>query len=147
MSVKLIALLAAATAGVFMALQGALNARLSKAVGLLEATFFVHAIGIIFILVLFFFGLGKGSFAKYAEAPWYVYIGGVLGVAIIYGVVRAIPQVGVAPATTAIIIAQVSTAAFIDHFGLFGLQQMEFTWLKGLGLILLAAGGYVLLRN
>ena len=56
------------------------------------------------------------------------------------------PLVGVAPATTAIIVGQVATAALIDHLGLFGMEKLGFEWLNGLGLLLLAAGGYLLLR-
>ncbi|MGI5876862.1 MAG: DMT family transporter [Dethiobacteria bacterium] len=141
MSKNIFALLIAALAGSAMAFQGSLNAALGKVVGLLEATLIVMVIGTITALVaLYPLGLGKGNLAKIAEAPWYQYLGGLLIVLITYAVVVSIPRVGVANATTAIIAAQVTTAALIDHFGLFGLEAIPFSWWKVLGLVLLAAG-------
>jgi transporter family-2 protein len=123
-----------------------LNTALSKAVGLLETTFVVHITGTILLVVLLFgLRMGKGNLSALAEAPWYAYLGGVVGVAIIYLVAASIPDVGVANATTAIIVGQVLTAIIIDHFGAFGLEQMNFGWNQILGLVLLAIGGKLLL--
>jgi transporter family-2 protein len=141
-------LIIAATAGLLMAVQGSMNSALGKVTGVLEATFLVHAIGAVFALALLLFGLrsASGGLDAWHDAPWWAYLGGIVGVGLTYGVARAIPEVGVAVATTAIIIGQVSTAALIDHFGLFGLEQVGFDWVKGLGLAFLAAGGYCLLK-
>ncbi len=139
-------MLVALLAGLAMALQGSLDSLLGKAVGLLEATFVVHVTGTLTVVVgLFVLGLGKGSLLKIAGAPWYSLVGGVLGVLIVYGVVFSIPKLGVAVATTAIIVGQVSTALAIDHFGLFGLEKIPFSWVKGAGLLLLAAGARLML--
>ncbi|MEW6573946.1 MAG: DMT family transporter [Bacillota bacterium] len=139
-------LLLAASSGAVMAVQGSVNALLGKISGLWEATFVVHAVGTAFagLLVLC---LRCGGFSRLGQAPWYAWTGGVLGVLIIYGVARAIPKVGVAPATTAIIIGQVLTATIIDHFGLFGLTRLPFTYSRILGCLLLAAGAWFLLRE
>lgn len=146
MGYHLIAMLVALLAGLAMALQGSLNSLLGKAVGLLEATFVVHVTGTLTVVVgLFVLGLGKGSLLKIAGAPWYSLVGGVLGVLIVYGVVFSIPKLGVAVATTAIIVGQVSTALAIDHFGLFGLEKIPFSWAKGAGVLLLAAGARLML--
>lgn len=146
MEIPLFALLIAALAGIAMALQGSLNAVLGKVIGTLEATFIVHAVGIAVILIaLYLFRLGTGEIALIKEAPWYTYLGGVLGVLIIFGVVLSIPRAGVANATTAIIIGQLITAQVIDHCGLFGLEKVPFSLWKALGLALLALGGYLML--
>ena len=73
-------------------------------------------------------------------------VGRGLGVAIIYTVAASIPKVGAASATTAIITAQVLTACIIDHFGLFGLKAVSFTWSRWVGGALLAAGAWFILR-
>jgi len=146
MHLALIPLLLALAAGVTMALQGSLNTVLGKVVGLLEATFYVHVIGTVALVVLLLFGLGQGNLGRYAQAPWYVYLGGILGVAIIYLVQASISRLGVAIATTAIVVGQVSTALLIDHFGLFGLRAIPFTWWKLLGLIFLATGAKLMLN-
>jgi transporter family-2 protein len=143
---NLMALLLAFVSGVLMAVQGSLNTALSKVVGLLETTFVVHITGAILLVVLLFgLRMGKGNLTALSEAPWYAYLGGVVGVAIIYLVAASIPEVGVANATTAIIIGQVLTAIIIDYFGAFGLEQMSYGWNQILGLLLLAIGGKLLL--
>ncbi|MDU2065602.1 MAG: DMT family transporter [Sporomusaceae bacterium] len=132
--------------GILMAVQGSLNAALGKVVGLLEAAFIVHATGLIVLSVaLFGLRLGKGAFSL-PNVPWYLYLGGLLGVLIVYLVAASIPNVGVGTATTAIIIGQVLTALVIDHFGLFGLEENHFVIRQGVGLVLLAIGGKLLLQ-
>jgi bacterial/archaeal transporter family-2 protein len=146
MKLNLFAILMAALAGSVMAIQGTINAALGKIVGLLEATLIVMVIGVITALIaLYPLGLGKGSMSKISEAPWFTFLGGLLIVIITYAVAASIPKVGVATATTAIVAAQVSTAVIIDHFGLFGMQAIPFSWWKILGLVLLAAGTRIML--
>jgi transporter family-2 protein len=143
-----LALLLAALSGILMAVQGSVNAGLSKAIGILESNLFVHISGTLLLLcLLYILKLGKGNFTMYTEAPWYAFLGGVVGVGIIYLVVASIPRVGVANATTAIIVGQVLAALIIDHFGLFGLQRMPCNWCQLLGLGLLALGAKLLLRH
>jgi len=147
MSGNILALSLALVSGVLMAIQGSLNTALSKVVGLLEATFIVHVTGtIILILLLFVFPMGKGDLYALFEAPWYAYLGGVVGVGIIYLVVASIPEVGVANATTAIIMGQVLTAIIIDHFGAFGLEKIAYGWNQIIGLIFLVIGAKLLLQ-
>ena len=146
MSLHLLAFLLAARAGSTMAVQGTLNASLSKIVGLLEATLIVMAVGLVTaLLAIYPLGLGKGNLGKFMEAPWYTFLGGVLIVLITYGVAASIPRIGVANATTAIVTAQVGTATIIDHWGIFGMKAIPFSWWKILGLALLAAGTRIML--
>ena len=146
MTSVLLALLVAAAAGITMAVQGTLNAVLSKVVGLLEATLVVHIVGTaISLAALLTIRYGSGGLSMIKEAPWYTYLGGALGVLIVVGVAFSLPRAGVANATTAIIIGQVATAMLIDQLGLFGLERMPISWWNGLGLALLAGGGYFML--
>lgn len=138
----------AALSGAAMALQGTLNAALGKVVGIMESTLIVHVVGTITtLLIMLVMGLGLSNLGKMAQAPWYVYLGGVLNVAIIYAVVRSIPQIGVGNATTAIIVAQVSTAILIDCLGAFGMKKYEFHYIDLLGIALLAIGAKILLME
>lgn len=146
-SFPLMAYVIAFIAGSVMAVQGSLNSALSKIIGLLEATFIVHVVGTLITLVLLLgFRLGEGGLSQILKVPSYLYLGGLLGVFIVYAVVASIPRLGVAVATTVIIVGQVATALLIDHFGLFGLKEVPFTWWKVLGLILLAAGAGIMLN-
>ncbi|NMB02868.1 MAG: DMT family transporter [Firmicutes bacterium] len=143
----MMSLLLAALSGLLMALQGSLNTALGKVVGLLEATFVVHVVGSLVSLSLLIAGLGKGNLLDFKAAPWYTYLGGLLGVAIAYLVVASMSKVGVASATTAIILGQVITAAVVDFFGWFGLEPVPFSIWKGLGILLMAGGAWLLLSH
>lgn len=143
----LFALVLALLSGVAMALQGSLNAALAKIIGLLQATLVVHLTATITVIFLLLFPLSPGSLGEIAQAPWYLLLGGIIGVLITYGVVVSIPRAGVALATTAIIVGQVTTALIIDHWGLFGLEKIPFTWWKALGLVLLASGACLMLKS
>ena len=146
MKLDILALLLAALAGSIMAIQGTLNASLGKIVGLLEATLIVMIIGLVTAFVaLFPLGLGHGNIFKFTGAPWYSFMGGMLIVLITYAVAASIPKIGAANATTAIVAAQVTTAFLIDHFGLFGLQAIPFSWWKAAGLALLVVGTRLML--
>lgn len=139
-------LLLAAAAGSAMAVQGTWNAALGKILGIWQSTLLVHVIGLVTVLlIILFLGVGWGSFSKIGTVPYYALLGGVLNVIIIYAVVKTIPAVGVGNATTAIIVAQISTAVLIDSLGVFGMKKIGFQYLDILGIVLLAVGARILL--
>lgn len=133
-------------AGLLMAVQGTLNGLMGKIIGTWEGNLIVHVIAtfLIFILVLAV-GVGDGDFAKWRQVPWYGYLGGVINVAIIYGVMASIPKLGASVATTAIIAGQLGTAMIIDWLGWFGMEKTAFSWWQILGLLLLVGGGRLML--
>lgn len=145
---ELVFLLIAGLAGALMAVQGCLNSYLGKKLGLIPATFGVQLLGAITVGLLFLFLSKKNSLlAEITEIPPYYWLGGPLGVAIIYGVAVAIPKVGVGNATTGIIFCQLLTAYLIDHFGLLNQETIPFTGWKILGLLLMVGGAFLLLRR
>ena len=130
-----------------MALQGTLNAALGKVIGVWESTFIVHAVGTVVVaLLLFGFKLGHGNWGMVNQAPWYNYLGGILNVLIIFGVVFCIPKVGVGNATAVIVMLQILTAVVIDHFGFFGMEKIACKWWDLVGVVLLGIGAKLLLR-
>lgn len=133
-------LILAAIAGLTMALQGSLNSMLGKKIGIFEASFIVHLTAAIILIIILLLNINKGNIQAWKDAPWYLYLGGVLGVIISYTVIVSIPELGVAVTTTAIVAAQVSTACLLDHVGAFGLDKIPFSWTKFLGIIFLAIG-------
>lgn len=147
MSANWIYLLLAAVAGSAMAFQGAINALLGKVVGMLESTLIVQLIGSLTAFILIYlFHLGKGSLGMMPQAPWYAYLGGLLNVLILFGVVFSIPKLGVGSATTAIVVLQLLTAVMIDHFGMFGVDRSPCRWLDLVGIAMLGGAAKILLR-
>ncbi len=144
---NIVALVIAAVSGILMAIQGSLNTALGKVVGLLTGTFVVHIVGSVFTLLLLVLNVEAVKWNMLGKAPWYSYLGGIIGVGIVYGVITSIGRVGVAAATTAIIVGQVSMAAVVDHFGLFGLTAIPFNIWKGVGIGLMAVSAWLLLHK
>lgn len=135
----------AAAAGAAMAFQGTFNTAMTKVLGIWQSTFIVHLLGLVTTLIfLLALKIGPGQFAKITEVPWYAFLGGVLNVLIIFTVVKAISQIGVGNATTAIIVVQIVTALIIDHLGAFGMKKYPFHYWDLLGVILLAVGARIL---
>lgn len=133
--------------GVMMAFQGTINSALGRHSGLWETSFFVHIIGAAILLAGLFIKVGFRNIENALKAPWYLFLGGPLGVLIIYGVAYSIPKIGAAPTTTWIIIGQVLSACMIDHFGLFGLKTVDFGIIRIAGIALLAIGGWLILKK
>lgn len=137
--IAIIPLLLAAMAGSLMAVQGTFNSALGKIIGFLESTFTVHLTGTILAGAILLFA-GNGHFSKASLVPWYAWLGGVIGVGIVLGVIGSMTKLGVGLATTAIVAAQLFTAYLIDHFGWFGVEQIPFNIYKFIGIVLIAVG-------
>ncbi len=143
---RLVAVLITITAGMFMAIQGSLNSLTSRFIGYLNATFLIHVVGTLAAgsLVLFY---KEQNWEKLHLIPWYGWLGGLLGVCIVFGVIRGINSLGVGTATTIIVAAQLLTAYIINHFGLFGMEKCPFSYLKALGILLVSIGIKLLLNK
>ncbi len=135
----------AALAGAVMAVQGSMNAGLSKIAGLWEMVLLVHVLGTLVVGLIILTPFAGSHIGRLTEAPLYLWLGGPAGVFIVYSVARSIPRIGVTAATTSIIVAQLSAAAIIDHLGLFGLEKMTFHPVRLLGVALMGGGAYILL--
>ncbi|MGE5397938.1 MAG: DMT family transporter [Chitinophagales bacterium] len=135
-------------AGAAMAVQGTMNSVLGKIIGIWESTLAVHVTGLAVVLIIMLVGgTGFSGIQRLGQAPWYVYLGGLLNVIIIFTVVKSMPQIGVGNATTGIVFAQILTAVLIDKFGLMGVNRYPFRWVDLLGIALMAAGTRVLLKQ
>ncbi len=75
-------------------------------------------------------------------SEWYLYIGGVLGVAILATPIFLIPRIGATSTLTALVVGQLFLALIIDHFGLFSFPKIEINLTRIMGIALLVAGAF-----
>jgi transporter family-2 protein len=136
----------AALSGAIMALQGTLNSQLTQKSSLLSSTLAVHIIGTVTALAALLIWRSPVAKYKWLQIPWYLYLGGILSVAIVALVALSISKIGVCNATTAIIIGQVGIAVIIDHFGFLGVQKIAWNPWQLLGLAFFAFGAKLLFR-
>ncbi len=135
----------AVIAGAIMSIQGVFNTRVSEKIGIWESNVFVQGTAFIVALLIMLI-LGNGSFSSLSSVDNRIYLtGGILGVAITATVMLAVGKLSPTLAVSAILVAQLITAALIDAFGLFGTPKTPFGWNKYVGILLLI-GGIVLFK-
>jgi transporter family-2 protein len=145
---RTVAVVVAAVVGGVVVTQGPLNSTLARSVGGLEAT--VIALGISFTTVLAASVLtgGLGGLRDVGGAPWYAVIGGGLAGALFLGsLVWTVRALGVGGVTAVTIGAQLGLAIVIDHYGWLGVDRSPITTAKVIGVVLLAIGTWLVIRD
>lgn len=126
-------------AGLFMSVQGVFNTRLSEKIGLWETNTIVQGIGFALTLVIMIF-IGKGDIKNISTANKLYLLGGPLGAAIIFTVMCGMSKLGPTYAVSAILIAQLVSAALIEAFGLFDSNKSHFGMGKIIGAAIMLIG-------
>ena len=126
-------------AGAAMSFQGVINTRLGERIGLYESNVFVQGTAFLLSLIALWL-LGKGRLGEIVKMPWYLWMGGVLGLVITMTVMMGIKELSPTVAIATILIAQLLAAALIDAFGLIGTEKVPFAWNKYVGMALLIGG-------
>src|SRR5256884_4275865 len=122
--------------------------RLGERIGVLEALAFSTALtaGIAVVILL----LARASLAGFERAvhqPWWMLLGGVMGLVIVFSITYAGPRIGVTATVGILIAGQLAMGAVIDRWGLFGSEQIALHWSRLIGLALLAGGAALSLRR
>lgn len=85
----------------------------------------------------------RPEFRAITELPKFYLLGGVLFVLYIGSITFSAPLIGLSNAVLMVLIGQLLSAAFIDHFALFGALQSQISTKRVLGLVLMVAGAYL----
>ncbi|MBC2580927.1 DMT family transporter [Clostridium sp. DJ247] len=126
-------------AGVSMSFQGVFNTRLGDKIGQWETNAFVQGTGFILTLIVLFM-FGKGNLKNIKNANKLYLLGGLLGVIIIFTVMQGIKSLGPTCSIAVILVAQLTSAALIDAFGLFDTPQVKFGITKLIGVAVMIVG-------
>jgi transporter family-2 protein len=128
-------------AGLAGSIQVAVMGRFGGRIGVIEALTFATCIQLVLSLaILLVARLGPGGLGDAFRAPAWMWLGGVMGLTVVFTITFAQPRIG-ATATIGILIAgQLVMGAVIDRYGLFGVDQIGITWPRALGIGLLGVG-------
>ena len=131
----------AIAAGAMLPVQFGINAQLANWVGSpLRATLVSFAVGTL-VLVAATLVFARGWPAdRVAEAPWWVWLGGILGAFYVLGSVVTAPKLGAAALFAFILAGQAIASLAVDHFGWVGFEENPVTPGRLLGMALVAAG-------
>jgi len=132
----------AVVAGAMLPFQFGINSVLARYVdGSARASlvsFVVGALALLAAVLVFFRGVPSAERA--ADAPWWVWVGGLLGAFYVLGSVVTAPKLGAATLVALILAGQAAASLTVDHFGLVGFEENPITPGRLLGIALVAAG-------
>jgi len=138
----------AVLAGTMIAAQGVVNGRMAFHMGgPMQAAFISFTIGWIALLALnLAFGNRLPVLEAVGAAPWWAWLGGLMGAVVVTLAAFAVPRIGVATYVSAFIAGQLTAALFYDHFGILGQAVREITPLRLLGVLFMGIGVYLIRR-
>lgn len=131
-------------AGVLQGVMVSLNAQMGNYFGLFGVCFFVH--GIALVLLLGQLALQKQRL-HFRGAPWYVYLVGAMGIAIVASSSWCTLHVGATAFMALSTAGQLVSSALIDRYGLFGMPAVRISKKQLPGYLLVAAGVLLVVLN
>ncbi|MDH3463371.1 MAG: DMT family transporter, partial [Acidimicrobiia bacterium] len=97
-------------------------------------------VGLIFLLSR------QGNLSGIGEVPWWALLAGLMGIIIIGSLSITVANLGVGKALTLFTATSIIAAAVIDQFGLLGATLKTVDLSRGLGIVLLLAGTWLVVR-
>lgn len=135
--------------GIALTFQTAINTQLREYVqSPLQAALFSFVIGTILLCFLVFFqNSAKPNFSQIISMPWYLWLGGCLGVYAISISLFAAPKLGLLTLSGLIIFGQIITSMILDQFGLLGVEKTPINWQRFLGGVVIFIGVLLTLQR
>jgi transporter family-2 protein len=141
-----LALLLTAAAGGLIALQAPINAGLGKSTGGLPAALVSFAVGSVALAVIVVLSGKAGGLSSTFDVSWYYLLGGLLGAVYVTNALIAVSVIGAGGVAAATVTGQLTASVVIDRLGLFGLDQVALSPERLLGVGLLMAGTFLVVR-
>ncbi len=135
-----------ACGGLAVAIQPSINARLAQKVGSYESSLISFAVGTVAMLIIVMIA-GRGNMRGVSAVSWWELTGGLLGAYFVTMTIVAVPRLGTLSVMSIIIAGQLITGALLDQFGAFGMRQVPFTSVRGVGILLLFIGAGLVIRR
>lgn len=135
--------------GVAMAFQTAINAQLREHLhSPLQAAFLSFLVGtIILALLVYFQSTAKPTLGELSQIPWFLWIGGFLGVYAISMSIYTAPKLGFLTFSGLVIFGQLTISILLDHFGWLGTEKIPVNWQRLLGSIVIFIGVLLTLQR
>jgi bacterial/archaeal transporter family-2 protein len=101
-------------------------------------SFFVGTVALFVLSLVIWRPLPSGD--RIAGAPWWVWIGGLLGAFYVVGSVVTAPRLGAATLIALVVAGQAVASVLVDHFGMVGFKEHHATPGRIAGMALVVAG-------
>jgi transporter family-2 protein len=141
-----VAVLLTALVGGLIALQAPINAELGRATGSLPAALVSFLVGTVVLLLIVILSGHTGGVTSAFDVRWYYLIGGVLGACYVTVALISVRSIGAGGVAAATITGQLTAAVVIDRLGVLGLERTALTVPRLIGVGLLLAGTFLIVR-
>ncbi|MFN2611932.1 MAG: DMT family transporter [Solirubrobacterales bacterium] len=143
---KGIAVVCMAVVGGMIALQAPINAGLGKATGGIGAAFVSFLVGTIVLAAILVLSGKAGGLGQAGNVPWYYLIGGLLGAAYVFTALSLVGTIGAGGVAAATVTGQLTLSVVLDRLGVLGLEEVPLSVERVLGVALLLAGTFLVVR-
>lgn len=138
----LFAIVGAGSAGSFLAIGSAANARLKQTLqSAIAAAAINFLVGFSILAILIASGLFElPNFQQFAIVPWWAFLGGLLGATFVSLSTLTVPKLGLTTATLAVVCSQMIMSLVVDQFGWLGVpvHPLNFSRVFAITLLMVA---------
>ncbi len=148
-SILVVSVFAALGAGCVMSLQPAVNGKLAtQCTHPLQASLVSFGTGFLALAVVaFFLRTGLPSIGNLVELPWWAWTGGLLGTYMVTVSLLVAPRLGATRWIALVLTGQILLSLALDHFGLVGYQEQRINLPRIIGVLAVALGVVLVMRN
>ena len=128
-------------AGCVLPVQAGVNARLAEWVGgPVRAALVSFVVGLLALLALVLLFYRTRSTGSLGEAPWWLWVGGLLGAVYVVAAAVTAPRLGAATLVVLVVAGQAVMGLVVDHFGWVGFPEEPVSAGRIAGVVLLGVG-------
>jgi transporter family-2 protein len=135
-------------AGMGIPLMAALNGGLGQRLGSpIAAGAVLFGLALFVTLLVWSLVGGRVPMERFAQARWFLYMGGLFVAFYVLSITQIAPSFGVANAVSFVLLGQLIAITLIDHVGFAGMPITTVSWSRLVGLVLMAAGVWLVLQK
>ena len=141
-----VAVILMAGVGGLIAAQPVVNAGLGRETGSIAAALISFAVGTLLLAGIVVVAGDAGRVGGAFDVNWYYLLGGILGAAYVFTALVVVKYIGAGGVAAATITGQLALSVVLDRIGFLGLQETPITLERVVGVALLLAGTYLIVR-
>ena len=141
-----VAVILMAGVGGLIAAQPVVNAGLGRETGSIAAALISFAVGTLLLAGIVVVAGDAGRVGGAFDVSWYYLLGGILGAAYVFTALVVVKYIGAGGVAAATITGQLALSVVLDRIGFLGLEETPITWERVVGVALLLAGTYLIVR-
>lgn len=135
-------------AGLLMPMQAAANRQMGKILGQpLHGSMVNFVVGALAIIIVLSYMRQTPSYEDLPKAPWWSWLGGLMGVTFVTASIVLAPKIGAVPFFAAMVCGQMIASMTLDATGWMHMPKSEITWTRVLGVLFVIVGVLLTTRS